>query len=177
MVNSGIIARKMRGEETDHRLEVNPSHRNRVGYPVNLLCLKSLRTKAGGICRVRRWTEDPFSLMATSASVNLYDSCIVQSGRQMRSNRKRDLRERSNRDRVRRRRREKKRRETNGKLRGKHFVIIPERKLEGNLRAVRGKSAPQRQTVAFRIRLYQTLWRACRVSTALTKTYEASLFC
>lgn len=102
MVNSGIVARKMRGEETDHRLEVNPSHRNRVGFPVNLLCLKSLRTKAGGICRVRRWTEDPFSLMATSASVNLYDSCIVESGRQMRSNRKGDLRERSNRDRVRR---------------------------------------------------------------------------
>lgn len=157
MVNSGIIARKMRGEETDHRLEVNPSHRNQVGFPVNLLCLKSLRTKAGGICRVRRWTEDPFSLMATSASVNLYDSCIVESGRQMRSNRKRDLRERSNRDRV-RRRKKKKGRETNGKRRGKHFVIIPERKLEGNLRAVRGKSALQRQTVAFRIRLYQTPW-------------------
>lgn len=46
--------------------------------------------------------------MATSASVNLYDSCIVESGRQMRSNRKRDLGERSNRDRV---RREKKKRE------------------------------------------------------------------
>lgn len=157
MVNSGIIARKMRGEETDHRLEVNPSHRNRVGFPVNLLCLKSLRTKAGGICRVRRWTEDPFSLMATSASVNLYDSCIVESGRQMRSNRKRDLGERSNRDRV-RRGKKKKGRETNGKRGGKHFVIIPERTLEGNLRAATGKSALQRQTVAFRIRLYQTPW-------------------
>ena len=46
-----------------------------MGIPATFLPAKSLRTKAAGICWVWRWTENPFSLMATSATVNLYGCC------------------------------------------------------------------------------------------------------